>query len=753
MFVTLRNLCFLVVILMVTPSLAQLKQIIMKRGHVEAHAAMPGKPVREQPKITAEQEKRFADMLKREEVKPLTPIDPSIRPESIRPTSPPTFLKSTQQSRGRIDLPRNVGVLPSDILVSFQNRAVLTTSIVLAEPSVAVNGRVVFVTANWSAAVSGDGGESFSYLDPATRFPAVNAGFCCDQTTYYEPSRAALFWALLYSHDSSTNTVRISVARNQEEMLAGGGFYFDLTPASFGLPASGLWLDHPQLSVSSNFLYLSANVFTLNSNPDLDRPRGSVIARFPLDEMLQHESIGFAYLTVPNLQSLSCTAGATSMMYFAAHVTNALIRIYRLAEDSNIVFFSEQAHAAYNVAPTMIAPSPDGQNWATRAHDDIQGAWVSNGVIGFMWNAAQGTNFPFAQVQVLRFREADQTLLSQDQVWAPDAAWLFPSVHPNDRGHLGGTIAFGSRSDFVASMAWVADDYNPSVSSPDSFGFAFSTAGPNGWGDYMTTRRNVPYGNNWGGVGYSLQVDPSGQSNYVVRYVGFGRVRDLPPPSNTVFIDSANRSGYEDGSALHPYGTVNKGAFAATAGDTVIVRVGSYPEPLVSIGPYSTRTDTGDPSRSVDTTLRSEGGTVIVGRESTMARLRVDSLVDPQNDSGRFDVLVDGILRAIGVGRGGSTGEIQLNPGRHIVSERPAGGTVGTSYVTTISGDCRPDGSIVLNLGDDKVCTFTNFNIPACLAVCSDEHGKCVQEGLVTPAACGQQFTDCQNRCRSGQRP
>ncbi|HEX7252595.1 MAG TPA: hypothetical protein VF376_06915, partial [Thermoanaerobaculia bacterium] len=55
------------------------------------------------------------------------------------------------------------------------------------EPSLAVNGDLIFSTGNHYAQLSTDAGKSFSFIDPATAFPPVKIGFCGDQRTIYAP--------------------------------------------------------------------------------------------------------------------------------------------------------------------------------------------------------------------------------------------------------------------------------------------------------------------------------------------------------------------------------------------------------------------------------------------------------------------------------------------------------------------------------------------------------------------------------------
>ena len=53
-----------------------------------------------------------------------------------------------------------------------------------------------------------------------------------------------------------------------------------------------------------------------------------------------------------------------------------------------------------------------------------------------------------------------------------------------------------------------------------------------------------------------------------------------------------------------------------------------------------------------------------------------------------------------------------FSAGPHTVSE-----TTDLDYSSSIGGDCAPDGSITLNLGDDKICTITNDDLPPIDAV------------------------------------
>jgi hypothetical protein len=488
-------------------------------GYVEPHPEVTNELL-EVPPVIPDEVMRQADTYFRGEI--IVPVDPTVDPKSIAPTCPATEPRAAQGTKA-----------PDDFVI-FRNTALddLATNNSTSrinEPSLGVNQHAIFYTGNWYASVSSDGGNTWSYINPYDNFPAngindpVNGGFCCDQIVYYEESRDVLFWLLQYSNDGITNTQRIAVANSASDITTNTWYWYDFTPASFGFPATGKWLDFPDLSVSDNNLYLTTNVFDIGSGSTST----AVIARLDLDDMAQGVGVSFSYLQTDR-PGLRCTHGATSTMYWGAHNSNTSIRIYRWDEGSGTIFWDDVTHAAYN-AGTFVAPGPDGRDWAGRGDSRILGAWVANSVIGFMWGAAQGGSFPYPHTQVKQFQESDRSLISEAQVWSTVVGWLYPSVHPNDRGHLGGSIAFGGGNYYPSTAVWIADDVNGGSFGPlETAAFANGNSGPlvNVWGDYLASRRHFICGNTWSASGFSLR-DGGFNGNAVPRYAWFGRERDV----------------------------------------------------------------------------------------------------------------------------------------------------------------------------------------------------------------------------------
>ncbi len=225
-----------------------------------------------------------------------------------------------------------------------------------------------------------------------------------------------------------------------------------------------------------------------------------------------------------------------------------------------------------------------------------------------MWDARQGGNFPYPYVEVLRFNENNRDLISQGQIYNNEHAWLYPSVQPNGRGDLGGTIAWGGGIYYPNAAAWIADDINNNAIIPfDNLTIAQGTAGPNDgggaynrWGDYFSTRLNRPFLNSWVGTSFVYQTTTGGGFAREPHFTWFGRERDRVPTNIQIYVQKDGTAVMQDGTAQNPYHTVTDGIFAASPGDTVIIRGQfSYDERLTI-------------NKAI--TIKNENGTVVIGK-------------------------------------------------------------------------------------------------------------------------------------------
>jgi PASTA domain len=412
------------------------------------------------------------------------------------------------------------------------------------EPSVATNGSgSVLETWNWWAARSNNNGSSFSYMDPYSTFPASYGGFCCDQLAYYEPSRDLFIWVLQYSTSATgDNAIRIAVANGAAGLAANSWHYWDLTTAQVGSPQD--WFDQPKIGTSANYAYIEVSKYMKVTN-DGD---GSVLYRIPLDTLKNPA----ATLTYNWYQASTFSPGpvqrAASTMYFGSHLTTTRLRLYVWPESTTAVSFVDVPNSnypqffPYSCPRTGHAPASPS-DWCPRAsgtggyaHDDrINSGWLANGVIGFAWDASQGSvaggvrpSFKYPYVHVLRINEATKTRLNDPIIYSPKYAVQWPSLAANSAGDVGGSVMWGGGA-FEENCGAVVHD---SRSGPGFWEFhrlGSSSADTNQAksGDY-TTSRGV--GNGWVSACYTVGRG-GGTGSVHTQYFAWSRTSDsLKPP-------------------------------------------------------------------------------------------------------------------------------------------------------------------------------------------------------------------------------
>src|SRR5262249_23720624 len=105
-----------------------------------------------------------------------------------------------------------------------------------------------------------------------------------------------------------------------------------------------------------------------------------------------------------------------------------------------------------------------------------------------------------------------------------------------------------------------------------------------------------------------------------------------------------------------------------------------------------------------------------------------------------FDLKIDGVTVKANVG-GGSSAPQRVSPGKHVVSEALSRYTVDAPISTVIAGDCDENGIVNLALGDNKVCTITNYdNAGGCrgAAICCEPG-----DGMQGCLQCGRPGRQC----------
>lgn len=96
-------------------------------------------------------------------------------------------------------------------------------------------------------------------------------------------------------------------------------------------------------------------------------------------------------------------------------------------------------------------------------------------------------------------------------------------------------------------------------------------------------------------------------------------------------------------------------------------------------------------------------------RDPQRTTLMVQNILIPSNDPGKFNLRIDGVVKAFSVGNNGTTGAIDVTVGTHSVTEMAGISTTNlANYTTVIGGDCSPSGAVILAAGQNKTCTIRN---------------------------------------------
>ncbi len=519
----------------------------------------------------------------------IIPENPNAHPELVKPgpeSQPgPAVQPQGPAAPGTFTVYRNTTLLAAN----FPN------TWLVAEPSIAANGRMLYTTGNKYDGVSGDYGQNFTYIDPFTIWtpPSPSTQFCCDQSTLHDRTHNMTLWLEQYHTQvptvSGPNVIRLAVAHGQKELNDGTWTTYDIKPQQLTefSGSQNWWWDYPEIALGANYLYI-----TVNPNIHIDSgQQRAVIFRLSLDTLAAGASLPNPwpyYVTPTDVYGFARpTHGAGTTMYFGQHKDNNTLRLYSWPEASSSPTYTDLTVDAWYPSNAVTYCS-DGTNWLGYGLMPVQAGWVAKGSIGFMWNSAQGGYFPYPNVRWVRINESTLTVQDQGQVWNSTFAWAFPSVNVNDRGDIAGTIGSGcglNNDRTVEMRAWISDTFNGNSLAPLENTFvAIGTNGGDGnrWGDYYSTRPDVPYGNTWWGTGIVMNGG-SDSSHTNVHLVWFGREQDTPPANNTIFGNAANGTAYQDGTSAHAFRKAEDSCFAALPGDTVILQAGTYSEAGITI--------------------------------------------------------------------------------------------------------------------------------------------------------------------------
>jgi hypothetical protein len=387
-----------------------------------------------------------------------------------------------------------------------------------AEPSGASSGKVVFVTTNWTANYSTDGGATFKpQLDPSTIFPADTIGFCCDQIVQYVPSIDRFVWLL------QGNGYRLATA-SPAQLAASGGTawtYWNLPPTLFN--KNNTSLDYPDMAVGTNALYISWDAFC---SPGC---QGFQVARIPLSQIAAGSTITLDFTDGKNSPSgivwgAHLVQGTGNEIFWAGHNGNTKLQVYSLAEGSNTYFWRNVGISSW-ANSGLSSTTPDNQDWMTKLAgfpgNGIVGAARTSDQLWFGWSAGTDSNFSKPHVEIAVLDRANNfAKIAQHQIWNGSFAFGYPAFTANVcTGEIGFSMEYGGGGNYENHVVGFWGDFIAYVTTS-------SNVGTTRFGDYVTLR--VATGSDLGyfdafGYGLRTAAPPATGTTSDVHYVQFGR--------------------------------------------------------------------------------------------------------------------------------------------------------------------------------------------------------------------------------------
>jgi len=460
---------------------------------------------------------RRKDVIHPRKVIPKAPVGPKVL--DAQPTAPMALEEALPVAA--LAAARALPMAPTDTItvvksVQLNDVATADTASHVCEPSVAVNGNVVFYTGNWFAALSIDGGSTFKFVDPYQTFPnPAGMGFCCDQVALYIKSIDTFVWLLQYTQDTSGKNIHRLAYATTAKVKTGNWKFFDITPASLGFGA-GIWLDFPDLALGKNMLYLTTNAFAGGTW------KGSAVARIALTSF-SSGTLSASRSVSTTHPSLRVAQNCDTTAYFVAHNSTSSLRVFSWKESSAAPTSADIAIASWSSGP-YSSKTPDLRDWLKRADGRHTGATLAGTELWFAWGSAKGgaNARPNPFVQIARINATTMQLIQNINLWDQNSAICYAALSTNANNEVGASYTIGGGTRFPTHVIAILTGTRRQVTT------FTSTRGPadNKWGDYLTVRRKYPEQKLFCASGYSLQSG-AGSSDATPNFVVFGRSGDV----------------------------------------------------------------------------------------------------------------------------------------------------------------------------------------------------------------------------------
>jgi hypothetical protein len=392
------------------------------------------------------------------------------------------------------------------------------TSSNVNEPSVAINGDVVFFTGNWYGSVSVDGGKTFKFIDPfsmAQPDDPQGVTFCCDQVVNYLPTIDTFVWLMQYGPSTGGNIQRLAFART-DDVRVGKWRIFDITTQMLGVP--GFFLDFPDLAVGANYLYMTTNCF----GPD-PQTVGSAVVRISLDSIAQGTPALEKFVSMQHF-SFRVAQNCGQTAYFAAHKDTSTLAVFSWPEGQAAPAPHEVPVARWIGTSGYISRTPDGRRWLDRADPRMTGATLAGTELWFCWSVDADSNHrPKPFVQMARIKVPDMSLIEDVNLFDADSAICYGALSSNVDNEIGVSYMIGGSVFPSHVVGLMTGNRRSMITGKGDRSPVPDDQGHFDWGDFLTVRPVFPDCKLFAATGYSfLGNQDGGNLDATPRLVVFG---------------------------------------------------------------------------------------------------------------------------------------------------------------------------------------------------------------------------------------
>jgi len=353
------------------------------------------------------------------------------------------------------------------------------------EPSVANNGRgIILYVGNHYTARSTDGGNTFSFNTD----PSIIS--ITDQKVIYDNTHHIFIWfEQELQNNDGTNRVFLNISPNAQNWWT----YILNASTIFGPQWKNKHIDFPHLALTNRSLYFASNVFDPGSVNNFNR---TFVMKISLDDLAKAKNPSFSYY-YSNLFGFAPVQGAIDTMYWAAHMSNSKMAIYKwndIDPPSKVVRYEEDIDPWKSTQLNYDCYTHDNNNvpvynYCGRSDDRILTGWISDGKVGWMWNVDKSEVFPWPYVDSAVFNIENMNYQGRPLIWSKDFAFQYPAVYPDSNGNLGLITSFGGNNTNTSIAIGYAINQHENISKwqiiPTIYGKSPGVEDDE-WGDYLS---------------------------------------------------------------------------------------------------------------------------------------------------------------------------------------------------------------------------------------------------------------------------